>query len=235
MRVLITRPRLDAEALAAQLHDLGHTTIVEPLLDVVFLAVPLDLKNAQALLLTSANGARAAARATRERDIRVLAVGPMTAAEATKLGFKNVSQSDGDGANALAEHVRATLKPGDGALVHPTGTVTAGDLKASLAPSGYDVRTQTIYDARAAESFSGALTAELSANLIDAAMFFSARTAGLFSALATNAALAPACRNIVALALSAAVAKALEPLAFRDVRIAPKATAAAMVELLTRA
>lgn len=232
MHVLLTRPRIDAEPLAARLHDLGHTTIIEPLLDVVFHDVALNLQGAQALLFTSANGARATARATQERDILVLAVGPMTAAEATKLGFKNVSQSAGDGANALADHVRATLKPTDGTLIHPTGTVTAGDLKASLAPFCYDVRTQTIYEAHAAESLSGALTAELTAGLVNAAMFFSARTAGLFATLATTAALAPACRNVTALALSTPVAKALDPLVFQRVLIARQASAAAMLDLI---
>lgn len=235
MRILITRPRIDAEAFAARLHERGHTTIIEPLLDVNFHDEALDLTGVQALLFTSANGVRATARVTSERNIPVLAVGPMTAAEAKALGFTNISVSKGEGNEALADHVRATLRHEAGALLHPTGTVTAGDLKARLAPLGFVVRTQTIYDARAAESLSGALIAELNSGLVHAATFFSARTSGLFSTLASAAELAPACRNMTAFALSPTVAKALEPLAFQHVAVPQHADAAAMLDLIGRA
>ena len=81
MRVLITRPRHDAEAFAALLHARGHTTFIEPLIDIEFRSgPPLDLNGVQAIALTSANGARAAAARTAERNIRTIAVGPATAA-----------------------------------------------------------------------------------------------------------------------------------------------------------
>jgi uroporphyrinogen-III synthase len=142
MHVLITRPRRDAEVLAKQLQALGHTTLIEPLIDVAFAAGPrLAMNRVQALLLTSANGARAAARRIAERDMHVLAVGPATAAEATALGFTRITKSTGEGVDALAKTVRETLKPPDGTLVHVTGTATAGDLKSALAPAGFTVRS----------------------------------------------------------------------------------------------
>lgn len=232
MHVLITRPRLDAEPLAARLHALGHTTIIEPLFNIVFRdGAPLELQGVQALVFTSANGARAAARRMQERALPVLAVGPTTAAAAREQGFPNVSESAGEGVDGLAEHIRATVEPGKGALLHPTGTVTAGDLKAALGPFGFIVRKDEIYEAHAAEALSGALTAELTAELVGAAMFFSPRTAGLFAALVGSASLAPACRAVAALALSDAVANALAPLAFRRLLVASKPTADAMLDL----
>ncbi len=232
MHVLITRPRLDAEPLAARLHALGHTTIMEPLFDIILRdGAPLDLQGVQALVFTSANGARAAAHRTQERALPVLAVGPTTATAAREQGFLNVSESVGEGVDGLADHIRATLAPGRGALLHPTGTVTAGDLKASLAPFGFTVRKEEIYEAHAAETLSGALATELGAGLIDAALFFSPRTAKLFATLVSGASLAPACQAMAALALSDAVAKALAPLAFRRLLIAAKPTADAMLDL----
>lgn len=230
MRVLVTRPRPDAETFAARLHALGHTTIIEPLIDIAFLdGPPLDLTGVQALAFTSANGARAAARRTTERTISVIAVGPSTAAEAKALGFTNVSESTGEGVDGLNRHIQATLKPAVGTILHATGTVSAGDLKASLAVAGFTVRTERIYEARAAQNLSGALTAELAANLIGAATFFSPRTATLFATLIEAENLASACRSMTAVALSQAVANALHPLVFRDIRVAATPTAEAML------
>ena len=57
MRVLITRPRHDAETFATLLHARGHTTIIEPLIDIAFRdGPPLDLSGVGAIALTSANG-----------------------------------------------------------------------------------------------------------------------------------------------------------------------------------
>jgi uroporphyrinogen-III synthase len=70
MRVLITRPRQDAEAVARLLRDRSIESLIEPLLVVTNLALsdfPLD--GVQAVLLTSANGARALAQATTRRDV----------------------------------------------------------------------------------------------------------------------------------------------------------------------
>src|SRR5262245_57364398 len=98
MRVLITRPRPDADALADRLHAMGHATIIEPLIDIEFANGPdLDLQGAQALLVTSANGARAAARRTRERTMPLIAVGPASAAEAKAQGFTDIRVSSGEG------------------------------------------------------------------------------------------------------------------------------------------
>jgi uroporphyrinogen-III synthase len=94
------------------------------------------------------------------------------------------------------------------------------------------VRTERLYEARAAASLSGALTAELAAGLIDAATFFSPRTAGLFATLIEAENLASTCRGITALALSGAVANALVSLTFREVRVAGQPTAEAMLSAL---
>jgi len=233
MRVLVTRPLSDAEDLAERLHALGHTTFIEPLIDIAFSEGPaLDLGGVQALLFTSANGARAAARRTIERTIRVLAVGPATGAEAKALGFTRVGESTGEGVDALAHTVRKQLNPAQGTLLHVTGTVAAGDLKAALAPSGFTVRTEQLYDARAANHLSVSLTAELTAGCIDAATFFSPRTAEQFVTLIRAASLEAPCEKIAALALSGAVANALAPLHFRKVLAAMHPNAAALLDLL---
>ncbi len=235
MHVVITRPRGDAEALAAQLHAFGHTTLIEPMIDIVFADGPaLDLAGVQALLFTSANGARAAARRTMDRAIRVLAVGRATGAEARALGFTRVSESTGEGVETFAHTVREQLNPAQGTLLHVTGTATAGDLRGALTPAGFVVRTEQLYDARAADSLSAAFTAALTADRIDAATFFSPRTAEHFVTLIRTARLEKPCEKIAALALSDAVAKALAPLRFRKILAAAHPNTDALLDRLAQ-
>ena len=233
MRILITRPREDAEQFARAVSALGHDAVIEPLLEIDFLpGPPIDLGGVQAVLLTSANGARALAHRVAVRDVPLIAVGPATASAAREIGFLDVSESAGEGVEALASFVRTKLRPGGGALMHPAGSVSAGDLSGALGARGFVVRREVIYDARAVDHLSGAVVAELSAGLIDAVTFFSPRTAAIFVELATEESVADACRRLTALCLSAAVGVALAPLRFAAVKVAKNPTMEAMLALI---
>ena len=114
MRVLITRPEREATALATALSQRGHVAVIAPLFRLDILHPPDDFAAAlaacQAVLLTSANGARALAEASEQRSKPVFAVGDTTAATAEGLGFTAVTSASGDGA-ALAELVAQRLDP----------------------------------------------------------------------------------------------------------------------------
>src|SRR5262245_66205847 len=126
MRILLTRPREDAEALAATLRARGHDVTIEPLFSVFPVDDgPIDLNGVQAVLLTSANGARALAQRTARRDLGVLAVGDATAATARALGFSAV-ESAGGNVDDLVQLVRTRLRPDGGVLLHAAGSVVAG-------------------------------------------------------------------------------------------------------------
>ncbi len=70
MRALITRPRVESQALAALLAERGIDTVIEPLIEIVqdVAALP-DLDGVQAILCTSATGVRALARASAEDSV----------------------------------------------------------------------------------------------------------------------------------------------------------------------
>ena len=135
MRVLIIRPEREATALATALAERGHTPVIAPLFRLEFLHPPAEFSAAlaacQAVLLTSANGARALAEASEQRGRPILAVGDTTASTAEGLGFSAVTSASGDGA-ALAELVRERLDPKDGPLLHVSGREVAADLGALL-------------------------------------------------------------------------------------------------------
>ncbi len=232
MRVLITRPEDDAQPLARRLAARGIESLVEPLLIIVPVAgAELDLDGVQALLVTSANGARALARAGARRDLPLYAVGEASGASARALGFAAVRSAGGD-VEALADKVIAELDPGAGALVHVAGSAVAGDLAGRLGGAGFEARRAVLYEARPVAALSPGCVAALVGRSLDAALLFSPRTAATFVRLAGQAAVAECCRELDALCLSEAVAGAAARLDWRRLEVASEPTAESLLDLL---
>jgi uroporphyrinogen-III synthase len=216
MRVLITRPEEDAARIAAILKSCGHEPIVAPLLKTNFHDGPdVSLDGVQAILATSANGVRALARRTERRDVALFAVGPQTEEEAHARGFASVRNANGD-SKSLAAATRDWASPGKGALLHIKGADADGTLATLLKAQGFDVRTRVLYDV-ADIGLPEVVRVQLANHEIDAALFFSARSARIFTAAAAGCPL----DTVMAVCISTATAEALVPLAFRSVRVAP--------------
>jgi uroporphyrinogen-III synthase len=232
MRVLVTRPLGDAEETAHRLAALGHETIVAPLLEVHLHDGPeVSLNGVQAILVTSANGARAIARRTSRRDIPVFAVGRQTAEAARQAKFSDVRNADGDG-KALARAVSHWARPGDGSLLHASGAEAEGRLAAELEAGGFRVLKETLYSVAAAPALPPVAAEGLKAGRVDAALFFSARSARVFCDSVMAAGMKDAALSVVAAAISAATAEALKPLRFREVRVASAPNQDALLALL---
>src|SRR3954462_9321303 len=131
-RALVTRPRAETVALAEALDRRGIEAIIEPLLDIHYRDEPApDLTGVQAVLCTSANGVRALARLSGDRELPLFAVGDATARRGREAGFANVFNAGGDAAD-LARLARQRLQADAGPLVHVAGSIVAGDLAAEL-------------------------------------------------------------------------------------------------------
>ena len=207
-RVLVTRPADDAAPLAERLRGLGFEPVIEPLLAIAPTAAAIDLDGIQAVLLTSANGARALARATQRRDLRVFAVGDATARAAREAGFERIASAGGD-VGDLARLAAARCTRAAGALLHVAGREVAGDLAGRLAEAGFEVRRAVLYRAEPAAALSPELCAQLAAGHIDAALFLSPRTAPALLPLSRRRRSAHRAGASSALCLSPAVADAL--------------------------
>lgn len=232
MRILVTRPRGDAQETAASLVARGHEAIIAPLLEIRTIAGPgISLDNVQAVLATSANGVRALAARTLRRDILLLTVGAKSAQVGKDLGFKNVKHADGD-AKALADFTIAELSASHGSLLHAAGSETRGDLAARLATAGFTVERKVLYEAVAADVLPAIAQHSLSQNRVEAVLFFSPRTAAIFARLVDQAMLTSSCAYLRALCISSSTAKALSGLPFRSVDIALKPNEDALLALL---
>jgi uroporphyrinogen-III synthase len=232
MRALITRPRAEAEALAKPLAERGVDAVVEPLIEIVERGAALpDLAGIQAILCTSANGARALARAHGERRVPIFAVGDSTARAAWAAGFREVDCAGGD-VEDLARLVRRRLRPADGKLLHAAGSEIAGDLAAALGAAGFEVERAMLYEARAVDSLTASTASLIESGAIDLALFFSPRTAAIFARLAAAAGIAGGLAATAAISISRAADAALGDLPFRDRAVAAEPTQAALLALV---
>jgi uroporphyrinogen-III synthase len=232
MRVLITRPWEDAAPLAAELVARGHETLIEPLLTIVPRPdAEIDLQGVQALVFTSANGARVFAGLSPRRNLPVYAVGDSTAEAARGEGFAEVESAGGD-VEALAAVIEAGLDPAEGTLFQAAARHVAGDLQGRLEAAGFAVRRVALYDAEPIPALSPAAVAALRDGCIDAIVFFSPRTGETFVRLMSEANLAGACGGWHAICLSQAVADQVGEIPWRSVQVADRPTRAGLLDSL---
>ena len=221
MRVLVTRPELDARREADALIARGHEPVLAPLLELEFLAdVDLDLDGAQALIVTSRNALRALAdhEALPEAlRLPLFAVGESTARAARELGFAEVTIGPGTAAGLLPL-IRREVHPEKGALVHLSGEAIAFDLGPVLEEEGFTLRRATLYRSHPVPALDEKIGAGLASGDISGVLLLSPRTAKTFAALAERQGVVTEAKGLVCYCLSEAVAEAVTPLGL-EVRV----------------
>jgi uroporphyrinogen-III synthase len=236
MRILVTRPQSDATTLQARLEALQHDVVLEPLLTLSFEnAEPVDMSEAQALIVTSKNALRGLAA---QEAIAIAAklptftVGSGTAAEARALGFDLILAGQGT-ARDLVPEIVANLDPHAGPLVHPAGDVLAGDLAGDLAQHGFRVEQPVVYRMQPAKGLSRLVIAELGAGELDAVLLLSPRTAEVWVEIIRRHRLERVVSPLLHVCLSAAVARRLAPLGPLRIATAAKPTLDALLDIVT--
>ena len=232
-RALVTRPREEAGGLVQALAQRDIAALVEPMLQIHFREVTPDLADVQAVLCTSANGVSALARSCSERGVPLFAVGDATAARARALGFTTVESAGGNAAD-LVRLVALRLEPRTGRLVHVSGNEVAGDLVGDLRKRGFAIERIVLYEARPVITLSDAAIRALDAGEVDFALFFSPRTAAIFTRLVEAAGIARACETVTALSISTAIDAALGGTVWRERRVAEQPNQPALLDLLDR-
>lgn len=232
MRILVTRPGEDGVALAEILGAHGIESVIEPLLTIKQIeGAAIELKDIQAILLTSANGVRALARRTDRRDIPVFAVGDATATTAKSSGFNQVHSAAGN-VETLAALVTEMLKPEAGPLLHVAGSSVAGDLIGMIEAAGFKCTRKVLYEAVAERSLMTSTIAAIKDNHINAVTLYSPRSAEIFVELIRKARLIRSCQKITAICLSQAVVEKIDELHWQDVLVAPEPNQDSLLELI---
>ncbi len=184
-RVLITRPIDEARQTALALAQLGHQSLIDPMLEIVFRDEPLPAGPFDVLVVTSGN-ALAALRHRPESGgllaTPLVAVGRRTGAAAREMGFTGVETLGRDVAGLVA-HAANTWK-GPRQVLYLAGADRSGNLAGDLAALGHQVTLSVVYEARRAESLRPQTLAAFEAGAVDAVLHYSARTADAFIASA---------------------------------------------------
>ena len=107
-----------------------------------------------------------------------------------------------------------------------------GNLSDTLSARGFTVRSEALYDAVAAKTFPATVQAALAQGALDAALFFSPRTARIFADIVAREGLSDSCRTFGALCISPATVAELSSLSFREIRAAARPNQPALLALL---
>lgn len=233
MRLLLTRPKADAERTAAALRARGHTAVVAPLLQIEAVAdAAIGAGPWAAILVTSANAAAVAAhrRFTQLRALPVFAVGDRSAQAMRAVGFADVASAHGDVDDLVrlaAERIRRNAS-----LLYLAGADRSGDLAGKLGNRGFAVGTAIIYRAVAAGALVPAVVAAV-ADGIEGVLHFSRRSAAAYVDAICAASLHDAgLKKPVQFCLSTQVAEPLVQAGAADIRIAQEPTEAALIDLI---
>ncbi len=232
MRLLVTRPEPDNERTAAELRARGHEVMVAPMLRVEpVIDADLGAGPWAAVLITSANGARAIAAHKRRGELTalpVLAVGQASATAARAAGFSDVTSADGDGgdlARLAAVRVSGAAMP----LLYLAGEERARDLGAELAASGLKVATVAVYRTVKVAALPDDVRAALAAGVVEGVLHFSRRSVESYLDCARDG---PALQPIH-YCLSARAAEPLQAAGASQIRVAAKPDEAGMLALVT--
>jgi uroporphyrinogen-III synthase len=239
VRLLVTRPEPDGERTAQALRARGHAVVLAPLLRTETIAFVLPDQAFSAVVLTSANAARAIADHPGRAQLTALpafTVGRRTAEAARAVGFRDVRSANGDKSD-LVDLLRADLLRTDllriqssdrAPLLYLAGEDRAGD----LAAAGLPVHTAVVYRALKADHFPPPVAAALAQRAIDGVLHFSARSAEAYLDCAARGGISDHALAPVHYCLSRQVAAPLSAAGAAAVQIAARPDEAALLELV---
>jgi uroporphyrinogen-III synthase len=232
MRLLVTRPEPDGARTAAALRARGHDVLLAPLLRMQSVDFKVADEPYAAVVMTSANAARALAehpQAARLVTFAAFTVGRHTADAAGAAGFREVHSASGDQRD-LAALIRARLPGATTPLLYLAGEDRAGDLAGDLASTGLRVDTVVAYRAVKTTRFPSDVETALTARALDGVLHFSRRTAEAY--LDCAAGMLGAALQPVHFCLSRQVSEPLAAAGAQRVRIASRPDESSMLEMV---
>jgi uroporphyrinogen-III synthase len=236
MRLLLTRPRPEAERTAAALRAMGHEPVFAPVLEIEPVAnAAIGPGPYAAILMTSGNAARAIVVHSQLQALVALdcfAVGPQTAEAARKTGFSRVVSANGDGGD-LARLIGQKIADSSRPLLYLAGNDRARDMAAELAPHGLRLDTVVVYRARAATGFARDIVTALKAGQLDGVLHYSRRSTAIFVDCVRAAGAEAAAAHLTHFCLSARASEPLAAINAASIMVAENPDESAMLALVS--
>ncbi len=223
MKILLTRPYENSVSLKHKIESSSkHECVISPLLEIEIYDRKINIPANSNILITSANGIKALAKNTNEKDYNIITVGKTSAKEAEKLGFKKILSATHDkskesGETALFNFIKENF-PAKENFYHISAEITKGRLGLLMEREGYNYIREILYKAHRLELTDEAV--KLFRNEINV-IFFSERTARIFLEQINVLNLPYGFSRINAVCLSGKIAGVLEGFDFNKV-IFPK-------------
>jgi len=231
-RVLVLRAQRDAERTAAKLREMGHESVLSPIMEVVATGATIPYGDFDALLVSSAKGVENASDTRSIQGLPLHVVGAMTARAAEAAGW--TPDLVAGNAQALLPLLLARYQtPAN--FLYLAGRDRQGDLEQGLRDAGHDVIIVEAYDARAASALSAEALQALREGSVSTLLHYSKRSVEIFLALAQAAGVTERLRPLDHLALSQDVAAPLAEALGVTPRVAAKPDEAALLALLENA
>lgn len=239
MRILITRPRESAAALASRLQELGHQVTIAPLIHLTPVSKHL-LKLPppscfEAIVTTSQQAIRCLANLTSQRDFPLWCVGTESARIAQELGFQTIHAAEGTAENLVAKLLKTLIPPFQKPVLHASGDVIRVNVAEALQAKGIPAQRIIVYKTEEAVTFPSEIQSALKMNKLDVALFYSPRTARIFRNLCQTAGLDPYCSSLTALCLSEGIAAEIRHLPWKTIHIAKKTSTDDLLMILMMA
>ncbi len=237
MKLVLTRPYDDSFRLKMIIEsESKHSCVIEPLLEIKNRQVIIPEPGARVFVLSSANAARAMAENTRRRDHKIIAVGEYSANETRKLGFTNVRSASMPGENnnegGLFEYINANIDKGT-EIYHISADVITGGLEEKLKDAEFEYIRVIAYDVMPKDFSMGMIKGVLE-NEFDGFVFYSARTAEVFSDNIMEHNLSGMIYGKTAFCLSNRVVKSLYGLDFGRILIPEVTSGENFIKLITQ-
>lgn len=223
--LILTRPLAQSESFAAKVASAWARpldVIIAPLIEIV--PVAAEMPDADMVIFTSANGVHAARNLGLRAGMTAWCVGAKTAEVAKEAGFASViGPGDADGLVAKLINAHPT-----GRLAHIRGKHARGDVASRLNQAGLHCADVIAYDQKACQ-LSAQAQAALCADAPVVLPLFSPRSSTILSEQG------PSTAPVHAIALSQAVADAIDPALGLRVTVTARPDASAMLEAVLSA
>jgi uroporphyrinogen-III synthase len=232
MRVVVTRPREDAEQTASALRRRGHDVLVASLMRIEPITADVS-GDWRAVVITSTNALRALPDGARAAllSLPLFAIGDRSANAAQELGIVDIHSAGGN-SDDLVRLVAAADAHTRAPVLYLAGEDRATDLAHELKMRGVKAEMRIVYRA-AALPFPVALIQALTMGEVDAVLHFSKRSAQNYLAAAAAAGIQAPALSVRHFCLSEPISEALAAAGAAHIAVSARADEDALIELLS--
>ena len=237
MNLLVTRPEPDAARTAAALRAQGHEVLLAPLTRIEPAAAAFGPGPWAAVLISSANAARAMEIHPRRQELiglPALAVGDRSAVAARHAGFTDVASAAGT-ATELASLAAARYGASGRPLLYLAGADRTAELAAELAAAAVAVEICVVYQAVANPSLPPDVAQALRRGSIAGVLHLSRRAAQIYLDAAAAAGLGAQALAPKHFCLSGRIAEPLAAAGAPTIRVAAQPTEDSLLQLVDSA